>query len=270
MEVPRSPKRQQQQTGPQQDAALLSALQRKQAEPKYKQMQRQRRGLPAYDMQQHIVDTVKASQVVVLSGETGCGKTTQVPQFIYDDAVSGGNGSHCNIICTQPRRISAMAVAERVASERTERVGATVGYSIRLEAKTSTATRILFCTTGILLRRLSEDPELEDPPVSHLIVDEVHERSEESDFLLMVLRDLCRRKKTLHLVLMSATLNAELFQKYFGAGTPKIEIPGRTHPVTELFLEDALEVTRHGINKSADWARKGREPERLEFDPTTG
>ena len=104
--------------GPRQDAELLEALKRKQTDQAYKRMQRQRQGLPAFDMKQHIVDTVMNNQVVVLSGETGCGKTTQVPQFILDGAVSSGSGSHCNIICTQPRRISAMSVAERVASER--------------------------------------------------------------------------------------------------------------------------------------------------------
>eukprot|EP01043_Picozoa_sp_COSAG02_P052520 COSAG02_NODE_5671_length_4141_cov_10.012123_2_plen_881_part_01 len=259
----------QQRTGPKQDADLLEALKKKQNDPGYKRMQRQRQKLPAFDMKQHIVDTCEANQVVVLSGETGCGKTTQVPQFILDAAISGGRGSRCNIICTQPRRISAMSVAERVASERADRLGATVGYSIRLEAKTSAATRMLFCTTGILLRRLAEDPELQDPPVSHVIVDEVHERSEESDFLLMVLRDLCKRQPSISLVLMSATLNSQLFQGYFGPTTPIITIPGRTHPVTEIFLEDAIEVTRHGINKSMDWARKGRQPERQDFDPVT-
>jgi ATP-dependent RNA helicase DHX57 len=257
------------QVGPKQDADLLEALKRKQPDQQYKRMQRQRQGLPAFDMKQQIIDTVAANQIVVLSGETGCGKTTQVPQFIFDGAVSSGKGSACNIICTQPRRISAMSVAERVASERTERVGATVGYSIRLEAKTSAATRMLFCTTGILLRRLSEDPDLQDPPVSHIFVDEVHERSEESDFLLMVLRDLCKRQPSVHLVLMSATLNSQLFQGYFGPGTPIITIPGRTHPVTEIFLEDAIDVTRHGINKGMEWARKGRQPERQTFDPVT-
>jgi ATP-dependent RNA helicase DHX57 len=160
-------------------------------------------------------------------------------------------------------------VAERVAAERAERAGQTVGYSIRLEAKSSAATRLLFCTTGILLRRLSEDPELADPEVSHILVDEVHERSEESDFLLMVLRDLCRRKPALRLILMSATLNAALFGRYFGAA-PVYNIPGRTHPVTELFLEDALEATGHSVNLSADWARPGLHPiVALQYSSTT-
>ena len=118
---------------------------------------------------------------------TGCGKSTQVPQYILDDwMVNASENRHCNIVCTQPRRISAMGVAERVAAERNEKVGNVVGYQIRLESKTSAMTRLLFCTTGILLRRLESDTEL--GLVTHVIVDEVHERSEESDFLLMILK----------------------------------------------------------------------------------
>lgn len=127
-------------------------------------------------------------QIVVISGMTGCGKSTQVPQYILDDWMvnTKGGSPHCNVICTQPRRISAMGVAERVASERNEKVGNVVGYQIRLESKTSAMTRLLFCTTGILLRRLESDPDM--ALVTHVIVDEVHERSEESDFLLMILK----------------------------------------------------------------------------------
>jgi HrpA-like RNA helicase len=156
-----------------------------------------------------------------------------VPQFILDDA--DARGARCSIVCTQPRRISAIGVAQRVADERCERLGATVGYSIRMEAKTSAATRLLFCTTGILLRRLEEDQELAG--TTHVLVDEVHERSMESDFLLMTLRDLTARRKDLRVVLMSATIEASLFSDYFGQSrTPTISIPGRTFPVTALFL----------------------------------
>ena len=94
------------------------------------------------------------AQVLVVSGETGCGKTTQLPQFILEDAVEGGRGSSVSIICTQPRRISATSVAARVAAERGEELGVSVGYQIRLESRRSEDTRLLFCTTGVLLRRL--------------------------------------------------------------------------------------------------------------------
>lgn len=91
---------------------------------------------------------------MVVSGETGCGKTTQLPQFILEEELSSLRGADCNIICTQPRRISAISVAARVSSERGENLGETVGYQIRLESKRSAQTRLLFCTTGVLLRQL--------------------------------------------------------------------------------------------------------------------
>lgn len=93
-------------------------------------------------------------QVLVISGETGCGKTTQLPQYILEEEIARLCGAHCSIICTQPRRISAISVAARISSERGENLGETVGYQIRLEAKRSDQTRLLFCTTGILLRQL--------------------------------------------------------------------------------------------------------------------
>jgi len=99
-----------------------------------------------------------------------CGKTTQVPQLVLDDMILNGRGAQANIIITQPRRISAIGVAERIAAERCERIGETSGYSIRLENKRSNKTRLLLCTTGILLRRLQVDPDL--ATVSHVFVDE--------------------------------------------------------------------------------------------------
>jgi ATP-dependent RNA helicase DHX36 len=107
-------------------------------------------------------------------GDTGCGKTTQVPALVLDDLIAHYRGADANIIITQPRRISAIGVAERIASERCERVGDSCGYSIKLERKVSKKTRLLLCTTGIILRRLQCDPDLAS--VSHVFVDEVHER----------------------------------------------------------------------------------------------
>lgn len=114
--------------------------------------------LPAFQMEEKIVRSIGSNQVSVVSGDTGCGKTTQVPQLVLDDMIRRNRGSEANIIVTQPRRISAIGVSERIASERCERVGETVGYSIRLENKRSARTRLLLCTTGILLRRLQCDP----------------------------------------------------------------------------------------------------------------
>lgn len=146
---------------------------------KFIKMINQRRKLPAWTLKNDILNSLNQSQVIVVSGETGCGKSTQVPQFILDEWINsyGTKENHIEVICTQPRRISAIGVAERVADERVEKIGDTVGYQIRLESKTSSSTRLTFCTTGILLRRLEGEPTL--PNVTHIIVDEVHERSEE-------------------------------------------------------------------------------------------
>jgi ATP-dependent RNA helicase DHX36 len=183
-------------------------------------------------------------QVIVISGETGCGKTTQIPQFILESEIEANRGAFSSIICTQPRRISAMSVSERVAYERGEQLGESVGYKVRLEGVKGRDTRLLFCTTGILLRRLLVDRNLRG--VTHVIVDEIHERGMNEDFLLIILKDLLSRRSELKLILMSATLDAELFSSYFG-GAGVIYIPGFTYPVRSHFLEDILEMTRYRL-----------------------
>ncbi|XP_024028397.1 DExH-box ATP-dependent RNA helicase DExH1 isoform X1 [Morus notabilis] len=235
-----------------------------------KAMQSFREKLPAFKMKSEFLKAVAENQVLVVSGETGCGKTTQLPQFILEAEISSLRGADCNIICTQPRRISAISVSARVSSERGESLGETVGYQIRLESKRSSQTRLLFCTTGVLLRQLVQDPELTG--VSHLLVDEIHERGMNEDFLLIILRDLLPRRPDLRLILMSATINADLFSKYFG-NAPTIHIPGFTHPVAELFLEDILEKTRYSIKSEFDNfegnSRKRRRQKDTKKDPLT-
>lgn len=122
-------------------------------DPEYAQIREQKEQLPAHSMRTSIVETIASNQVVVISGSTGCGKTTQVPQFVLESAIRSGCGAACTILCTQPRRISAVGVADRVAAERGEKCGETVGYQIRLESKSGPRTRLKFMTTGILLRR---------------------------------------------------------------------------------------------------------------------
>jgi ATP-dependent RNA helicase DHX36 len=161
-------------------------------------MQLVRVKLPAAKKRDELLSLLSNSQVLVVSGETGCGKTTQVPQFLMDEMIESGRGGACSIICTQPRRISAVSVAERVASERGEAVGKSVGYQIRLEKKSCASTMLLFCTTGILLRRLQGDSHLDG--VSHVVVDEIHERSIDSDFLLIILRELAAKRPDIKIV----------------------------------------------------------------------
>ncbi|XP_024989682.1 DExH-box ATP-dependent RNA helicase DExH5, mitochondrial isoform X1 [Cynara cardunculus var. scolymus] len=203
-----------------------------------------RRSLPAYKEKDAILNAISQNQVVIISGETGCGKTTQIPQFILESEINSGRGATCSIICTQPRRISAMSVSERIASERGEKLGETVGYRVRLEGIKGRDTRLLFCTTGILLRKLLVDRNLKG--VTHVLVDEIHERGMNEDFLLIVLKELLPRRPELRLILMSATLDAELFSSYFG-GVPLVQIPGFTHPVHTYFLEDVLEKTGYRL-----------------------
>lgn len=234
-------------------------------------MRSARARLPAAREAGSVLAALRQSRVVVVSGETGCGKTTQVPQFILDDADAAGVGARCNIVVTQPRRLAAVGVATRVAAERGERLGATVGYSVRLESRRSAATRLLFCTTGVLLRRLHADPEL--CGVSHVVVDEVHERSVDSDFVLVVLRALLDRRPALRLVLMSATINADLFATYFAAQAkprahpglgeascavpapaPLVHIPGLTFPVEDHFLEDIMATAGYELRETSRFA----------------
>ncbi|KAJ1889666.1 helicase, partial [Kickxella alabastrina] len=155
-------------------AQLAAQFARLQTDAAYQKMQAARRLLPAHARQAEIVAAVAQSGCTVIAGATGCGKTTQVPQFLLDDALR--HGRPIRIVCTQPRRISAIGVATRVADERAETLGrGTVGYAVKGDAKQGADTRLLFCTTGVLLRMLGSDPLLE--AVTHVVCDEVHERS---------------------------------------------------------------------------------------------
>lgn len=155
-------------------------------------------------------------------------------------------GKPCKIYCTEPRRISAISLARRVSEELGEGRGdlgtprSLVGYSIRLEANTSRETRLVYATTGIVMRMLEASNDLQE--ITHLVLDEVHERSIDSDFLLIVLKKLLKRRKDLKVVLMSATVDAEKFSNYLG-GAPVLTVPGRTFPVQVAYLEDAVELT---------------------------
>lgn len=218
-----------------------------QESPEGRKMLEFRSNLPAYKEKEAILSVISKNQVVIISGETGCGKTTQIPQFILESEIESVHGAACNIICTQPRRISAMSVSERVAFERGEKLGESVGYKVRLEGMKGKDTHLLFCTTGILLRRLLADRNLKG--VTHVIVDEIHERGMNEDFLLIVLKELLPHRPELKLILMSATLDAELFSLYFN-GAPIVNILGFTHPVRTLFLENILEITGYRLTPS--------------------
>ncbi|KAH9178563.1 P-loop containing nucleoside triphosphate hydrolase protein [Lactarius sanguifluus] len=193
--------------------------------------------LPAFASRDDFLSTLERSRVVIVVGETGSGKTTQLPQFILDSLIQAGKGSGANILVTQPRRISAISVAARVHAERLN--DGSVGYVIRGENKMTEKTKLLFCTTGVLLRRFSSGDDFSG--VTHVIVDEVHERSVDGDFLLLELKELLKRNSALKIVLMSATINHETFVRYF-SNAPLLTIPGFTHPVNDMFLEDFVDL----------------------------
>ncbi|KAG8456301.1 hypothetical protein GDO86_002185 [Hymenochirus boettgeri] len=198
-----------------------------------------RHSLPVFQKQDEIVTIIKDNNVVLIVGETGSGKTTQIPQFLLDDCHK--NGIPCRIFCTQPRRLSAVAVAERVAAERGEKIGQTIGYQIRLESRVSPKTLLTFCTSGVLLRTLMGGDSVLST-VTHIIVDEVHERDRFSDFLLTKMKDVVQKHSNLKLILSSAALDVNLFSRYF-EGCPIIYLQGRPFEVKELFLEDVLRST---------------------------
>ena len=233
------------------DKTLKNSFLEQKKRNSYSEMQFFRKQLPSYKMRKELSNLIASNQVVVISGETGCGKTTQVPQFILDDALEKGKGSTTKIVCTQPRRIAAISVSERVASERGERLGrvdSSVGYQIRLDKKLPRIEggSILFCTTGIVLEMLARGKGSKClREVSHLIIDEVHERDMNTDFLMAIIKDTLKKRPDFRLILMSATLNAETFSQYFNA--PSTNIPGFTYPVKELYLEDVLEWTKFRI-----------------------
>ncbi|CAG9773153.1 unnamed protein product [Ceutorhynchus assimilis] len=223
------------------DDRLLLDMQRKESSSNYKKMLEFRSKLPSMKMKDEILNLIEHNQVTVISGETGCGKTTQVAQFILDDFIKKSKGSECKIICTQPRRISAISVAERVACERDEKLGESVGFQIRLEKMMPREKGcILYCTTGVLLKLMEGNPGLHD--VSHVILDEIHERDVMTDFMITLLKDVIKYRNDLKVILMSATLNSEAFSKYYN-NAPHLNIPGFTYPVQEYFLEDALALT---------------------------
>ncbi|XP_037705813.1 ATP-dependent RNA helicase DHX30 isoform X1 [Choloepus didactylus] len=194
--------------------------------------------LPVDPYRDTILNAIEQHPVVVIAGDTGCGKTTRIPQLLLERYVVEGRGAHCNVIITQPRRISAVSVAQRVSHELGPGLRRNVGFQVRLESKPpARGGALLFCTVGILLRKLQSNPSLEG--VSHVLVDEVHERDVNTDFLLILLKGLQRLNPALRLVLMSATGDNERFSRYFG-GCPVIKVPGFTYPVKEHYLEDIL------------------------------
>ncbi|XP_046413573.1 dosage compensation regulator isoform X1 [Neodiprion virginianus] len=221
----------------------------------------ERSTLPVFAKRNEIMAAINDNPVIIIRGNTGCGKTTQVCQFILDDYISSGQGAYCSIAITQPRRISAVSVADRVAVERCEPIGQAVGYSVRFESCLPRPyASMMFCTVGVLLRKLEGGLR----GVSHVIVDEIHERDVNSDFVMVVLRDMIHMYPELRVILMSATIDTTLFSEYFNK-CPVIEIPGRAYPVQQYFLEDCVHLTNF-VPPADTRKRKNRDSEDIPGD----
>lgn len=207
--------------------ALLHFLDfnQKQSFSKLVKLQHEQRSLPIFHYRDQFVELVKTNPVVVVAGDTGCGKSTQVPQYLL---ASGFN----HIACTQPRRIACISLAKRVSFESLNQYGSKVGYQIRFESRRTSSTKLLFLTEGLLLKQIQHDAVLSQYCV--VIVDEVHERHLQCDFLLGVLHSLLRRRPDLRLVLMSATINIKLFSSYFN-NAPVLQVPGRLFPIQVIY-----------------------------------
>ncbi|POS84561.1 P-loop containing nucleoside triphosphate hydrolase, partial [Erysiphe pulchra] len=188
-----------------------------------------RRDLPVHKQRQEFLDMFHKTQILVFVGETGSGKTTQIPQFVLFDDLPHFHGKI--VACTQPRRVAAMSVAQRVANEMDVKLGEEVGYSIRFEDVTGPETILKYMTDGMLLREAMHDHNL--TRYSCIILDEAHERTLATDILMGLLKEIALRRPDLKIVIMSATLDAQKFQKYFN-NAPLLAVPGRTHPV-EIF-----------------------------------
>ncbi|CAH3030876.1 unnamed protein product [Porites evermanni] len=194
---------------------------------KYFDILKKRIELPVWEYREKFMEGMKEHQVFVLVGETGSGKTTQIPQWCLETRV---DKRKC-VACTQPRRVAAMSVAQRVADELDVLIGQEVGYTIRFEDCTSPRTILKYMTDGMLLREAMTDPLLERYAV--ILLDEAHERTLATDILMGLLKEVVKQRSDLKIIIMSATLDAGKFQEYFD-NAPLMTIPGRTHPV-EIF-----------------------------------
>jgi pre-mRNA-splicing factor ATP-dependent RNA helicase DHX15/PRP43 len=200
---------------------------------KYVDILKIRQNLPIHQQRKEFLKMFQSTQIMVLVGETGSGKTTQVPQFVlYDDMPHLVSKQ---VACTQPRRVAAMSVAARVADEMDVKLGEEVGYNIRFENMTSNKTILKYMTDGMLLREAMEDHDLNK--YSCIILDEAHERTLATDILMGLLKQLSQRRKDLKIIIMSATLDAEKFQNYFD-NAPLLAVPGRTYPVEIYYTKD--------------------------------
>ncbi|XP_045825169.1 pre-mRNA-splicing factor ATP-dependent RNA helicase DEAH1-like isoform X1 [Trifolium pratense] len=209
---------------------MADSIEKSKAKSESEALQAERKKLPIYTYRDELLQAVQDHQVLVIVGETGSGKTTQIPQYLHE----AGYTKHGMIACTQPRRVAAMSVAARVAHELGVKLGHEVGYSIRFEDCTSDKTILKYMTDGMLLREFLGEPDLASYSV--VMVDEAHERTLSTDILFALVKDISRFRPDLKLLISSATLDAEKFSDYFDSA-PIFKIPGRRYPVEIHFTK---------------------------------
>ncbi|KAJ0453624.1 putative RNA helicase [Helianthus annuus] len=204
---------------------------------RYYDILEKRKTLPVWHQKEEFLKALRENQTLILVGETGSGKTTQIPQFVLEavELESADKRRKFMVGCTQPRRVAAMSVSRRVAEEMDVTIGEEVGYSIRFEDCSSAKTVLKYLTDGMLLREAMTDPLLERYKV--IILDEAHERTLATDVLFGLLKEVLKNRPDLKLVVMSATLEAEKFQGYF-FGAPLMKVPGRLHPVEIFYTQE--------------------------------
>ncbi|VDN51022.1 unnamed protein product [Dracunculus medinensis] len=200
---------------------------------RYWDLWKKRSTLPVWEYKEKFMEVLQANQCLTLVGETGSGKTTQIPQWCLEYCKSRVvyGGQKKMVACTQPRRVAAMSVAARVAEEMDVQLGSEVGYSIRFEDCVSERTILKYCTDGMLLREAMNCPLLDNYGV--IILDEAHERTLATDILMGLIKEIVRQRNDIKIVVMSATLDSGKFQNYF-ENCPLMSVPGRTFPV-EIF-----------------------------------
>jgi ATP-dependent RNA helicase DHX8/PRP22 len=194
-------------------------------------IKQQRESLPVYKFRKQLLDAVQDNQLLIVVGDTGSGKTTQLTQYLAE----AGYANEGLIGCTQPRRVAAMSVAKRVAEEVGCQLGAEVGYTIRFEDCTGPETKIKYMTDGLLQREVLLDPDLKRYSV--IMLDEAHERTISTDVLFGLLKKTLKRRPDLKLIVTSATLDADKFSEYFNR-CPIFSIPGRTYPVEIMYSKE--------------------------------
>ena len=229
------------------DARASAASSATAASPATAAAKLKRPALPVDACRDDILGLVAANQVVVITGDTGSGKSTQLAQFLHQAGYAKGGA----IAITQPRRVGAVSVSRRVAQEMGVKLGEEVGYSIRFEDCTSRSTVIKFMTDGCLLREAIEHKNLE--PYNVIVLDEAHERSLQTDILFGLVRDIISRRPTLKFIITSATLDARQFSKFF-FDCPTYHVPGRCHPV-EIFYSPKVE-SKYYVEKAVEYAAR--------------